>query len=417
MVEHTHSWAFNTHWKRAIILVDMNAFFASIEQLDHPELQGRPIGITNGEQGTCLITCSYEARHYGIRTGMRVQYAKKRCPYFIQVPARPERYAQVSRAIMHALQQVTPDIEVFSVDEAFLDISHSQQLWESPLAVARYTQTVVHEASGGVLCSIGMSGDKTTAKFAAKQNKPNGLTIIPPQQAKACLQHVPVTQLCGISKGIGRWLAQRGVITCGDMSKLPIGDLARQFGNPGRRIWHMAQGQDPAPLDKQPDAPKSLGHGKIMPPDTTDHKLIKTYLLHMCEKLAARLRKHHLSARTFRYALRTKTTWLHHKEQLTTPSDEGALIYQAGLRAFRACWHQQGVYQIQITALDPTTTGIQADLFDDITSPPLLNTAVDAINQRYGEFFIAPARLLNRSQMPNVISPAWKPSGHRETIG
>ncbi len=129
-------------WPRAIILVDMNAFFASVEQRDYPELQGRPIGITNGLTGTCIITSSYEARAYGIKTGMRVREAKQLCPDFIQIPARPHRYAQVSTAIMEALTTITPDMEVFSVDEAFLDVTHCQRF-------ARYAGTDCATCQGG----------------------------------------------------------------------------------------------------------------------------------------------------------------------------------------------------------------------------------------------------------------------------
>src|SRR5262245_4120752 len=119
-------------WKRAIILVDMNAFFASIEQRDRPELRGQPLAITNGQQGNCIITCSYEARAFGIYTGMRLNEAKKKCPHLIQIPAHPERYAVVSQKIMAALNDVTPDMEVFSIDEAFLDVTHCQTLWGTP---------------------------------------------------------------------------------------------------------------------------------------------------------------------------------------------------------------------------------------------------------------------------------------------
>src|SRR5476651_2660243 len=115
-------------WPRAIILIDMNAFFASIEQLDHPEWQGRALAVTNGKQGTCIITSSYEARSYGIKTGMRLQEAKRLCRHLIQVPARPDRYVEISRAIMDALTVLTPEIEIFSVDEAFLDVTSCQLL-------------------------------------------------------------------------------------------------------------------------------------------------------------------------------------------------------------------------------------------------------------------------------------------------
>jgi DNA polymerase-4 len=231
-------------WPRAIILADMNAFFASVEQQDHPEWQGLPVGITNGLQGTCIITSSYEARAYGIRTGMRVKEALKLCPDFIQCPARPQRYAGVSSNIMQSLQQITPYIEVFSVDEAFLDVTHCQKLHGRPEEIARRVKKIIYQVSG-VLCSVGVSGDKTTAKYAAKLNKPDGLTVIPPWQSRQRLKEVPVTELCGIAGGIGRFLAEHGVHICGDMAKLPISVLARRFGNPGRRIWYMCQGADP----------------------------------------------------------------------------------------------------------------------------------------------------------------------------
>ena len=269
------------YWERAIILVDMNAFFASIEQNDHPEWQARPIGITNGLRGTCIITSSYEARAWGVKTGMRVKEAQQRCPGFIQVPARPERYAEISTRIMRSLNSITPDVEIFSVDEAFLDVTRCQRLSGTPEQMAQRVKEVVVEASGGALCSIGVSGDKTTAKYAAKLNKPDGMTIIPPWESEERLKDVPVTELCGIAKGVGRFLADRGVYTCGDMASLPIGELARRFGNPGRRIWYMAQGQDPEPLTLKVAAPKSIGHGKVMPPNTTDEDVIMTYIQHM----------------------------------------------------------------------------------------------------------------------------------------
>lgn len=146
-------------WPRAIILVDMNAFFASVEQYDKPEWRGRPVAITNGLQGTCIITCSYEARAMGVKTGMRLKQGYEKCPTLIQCPAHPERYAEVSTSIMSALYNITPDVEVFSVDEAFLDVTHCQKILGSPEEIAHLIKQTVYNASG-LLCSVGMSGDK-----------------------------------------------------------------------------------------------------------------------------------------------------------------------------------------------------------------------------------------------------------------
>ena len=403
-------------WPRAIILVDMNAFFASIEQRDRPEWRGRPVAITNGRQGTCIITCSYEARAYGIKTGMRLKKARVLCPELIQCPAQPERYAATSIAIMEALQDVTPDMEVFSVDEAFLDVTHCQRLLGTPLRMARLVKRRVFEASG-VLCSVGVSGDKTTAKFAAKLHKPDGLTVIPPWEAAQRLHDVPVTALCGIAEGIGGFLAQHGVRRCGEIRHLPISVLARRFGNPGRRIWYMCQGQDPEKLQCEVPAPKSIGHGKVVPPATRDREVLLTYLLHMSEKVGQRLRRHGLEAERFFIGLRTDLGWLADKPRSNGATDDGRIIFELCRKLLLRDWDGEGVHQVQVTALDPQPTSQQSDLFmprDERRER--VNGAADGVNDRYGALTLAPARLLGRSEMPDVIAPAWKPSGHRRTV-
>jgi DNA polymerase IV len=403
-------------WPRAIALVDMNAFFSSIEQRDHSEWRGRPVAITNGLQGSCIITCSYEARAYGVKTGMRLKQARQLCPELIQCPAHPERYAATSAAIMQALQDITPDIEIFSVDEAFLDVTHCQRLLGTPPQIARLAKKKVF-ASSGILCSVGISGDRTTAKFAAKLDKPDGLTIIPPWEAAECLRDVPVTELCGIAEGVGRFLDEHGVHTCGEVKKLPISILARRFGNPGRRIWYMCQGQDPAALQQDVPAPKSIGHGKVVPPDTHDSGVLLTYLMHMSEKVGARLRRHHLQARTFSIGLRTTEGWTGGKLQCVLPTSDGREIMTLCRNVIDAIWQGQGVHQVQVTALDPVASGRQLELFASLDNTrDEINAVMDAVNRRYGELVLAPARLLNRSCMPNVIAPAWKPFGHRQTI-
>ncbi len=406
----------NTPWPRMIALVDMNAFFASIEQADHPEWQGLPVGITNGRTGTCIITCSYEARAYGIKTGMRIREARQRCPDFIQIPAQPGRYAAVSTRIMAALEDITPVIEVFSVDEAFLDLTACQKLWGNAGRMGRLIKQTVHKASG-LSCSVGISGDKTTAKYAAKVNKPDGLTIIPPWEAGERLAPLPVTELCGINTGIGGFLAERNVYTCGDMAKLPISELGRHFGNPGRRIWYMCQGEDPEKVITHISAPKSMGHGKVVPPNTRDKEVIHTYFLHMSEKVATRLRRHHMEAQVFSIGLRIRRGWIGDRLKIACPTQDGHRIMDLCEIVLNDYWRGEGIFQVQVTALRPQLKGRQLSFFEDDTrKTDAFNRVMDSVNERYGEFTLAPARLLNRSEMPNVIAPAWKPFGHRKTI-
>lgn len=399
-----------SYWSRAIILVDMNAFFASVEQLDNPTLQKKPVVVTNGEKGSCIITASYEARAYGVKTGMRLHEAIKRCPELIRCPSRPQRYIEVSKKIMEALECVTPDLEIFSIDEAFLDVTRCQSLYGDPIKIAQLAKATVWEALQ-LPCSVGLSGDKTTAKYAAKRKKPNGLTVILPWEAKATLSKVPVTELCGISYGIGNFLKKYGVIYCGDIEKIPIGILAKRFGNLGRRIWYMCQGADPDPVNTQQNPAKTMGHGKVLPPLTHDEALILTYFQHMSEKVAARLRRHQACAQLFFIGFKQfDRSWAGQKCKVTYPTNDGQTIYVLAKKVFALYWHRHTtVLQVQITALDPHPRMLQGDLFEQIDSEQQArHEIIDKINQRFGELKLAPARLLKKSEMPNVIGPCQK---------
>jgi len=400
-----------------IILVDMNCFFAAVEQQDNPFWRNRPIAVTNGIQGTTIITSSYEARAYGVKTGMRLKEARRLCPELIQAPSRPYRYAEISTNIMESLQSITPDLEVYSVDEAFLDVTHCQSLFGSPLEIAKRVKKTVSDVSG-LTCSVGVSGDKTTAKYAAKLNKPDGLTQILPWESEAVLAPLNITELSGINKGVARFLKDFGVIYCGDMKKIPISIPAKRFGNVGRRIWLMAQGKDPDPIQTRVKPPKTIGHGKVMPPQTRDLNTILTYFQHMTEKVVARLRKHQFKASQFYIGLKTEQGWLQETVKLSLAIDDGTVLFTQCRQFTMKHWQGEGVWQVQVTALNPHPEQ-QRSLFEDnelSVKREQLNATVDLINNRYGEFTIAPSLLIDRSAMPNVIAPSWKPSGHRKTI-
>ncbi len=394
----------------------MNAFFASIEQLDDPALRGKPVGVTNGLTGTCVITSSYEARAYGVKTGMRLKEAEQICPGFIRRPARPVRYAELSTRIMNALtERVSPEMEVFSVDEAFLDVTASQKLLGTPEQIGKHVKDAVFGVSG-IKCSVGISEGKLTAKWAAKQNKPDGLTVLHPDDVRTALADRPVEEICGIAKGMSKYLAAHKAYTCGDVAKLPITILASRWGDIGRRMWSVCRGHDPAPLEFDMPPPQSIGHGKVMPPNTKEKETIRTYLYHMAEKVAARLRKHNFEATRFFVGIRTVHEWQAHKYK-SVPTDDGKLIRLMCEDLLAKHWDGRGAFQVQVTALDPKETAYQHDwLRDNDQRRRALNAAVDDICERFGEFSVSPAPLLARSDMPNVIAPAWRPFGHRQTI-
>lgn len=223
----------------------MNAFFASIEQLLQPKLRNQPIAITNGNHGSCIITSSYPARAYGVRTAMRFSYARLLCPDLIQVSARSSVYEKYSKALMQLLyEEFSPDIEVFSVDEAFLDMTNVYHGYSSPRQLAQAICDCVQRQLS-LPCSVGISGDKTTAKYAAKLHKPSGVTVIEPLISRQILAPVPVQELCGIGPNTAKYLARYGALTCATVCQIPVSILSKKFGMKGQRLWLMCSGKDP----------------------------------------------------------------------------------------------------------------------------------------------------------------------------
>jgi len=406
-------------WPRAILHIDMNAFFASVEQRDFPELRGKPVGVTNGEVGTTLITCSYEARAFGVKTGMRVYDARRLCPGLIQRPARPKVYAAISTRIMHALHDISPDVEVFSVDEAFIDVTHCQRLHGPPEHIARLARQRIHDISGGLPCSIGVAGTKSTAKIASDLQKPNGLTVIPPWEARSRLDGVPMKKLCGLGPNIAEFLSLYGAQTCGDVARLPMTVLARRYGVTGKYLWLACQGKDTDPVAPDVAPPKSMGHGKVLPPHTRSAPVIEIYLRHMCEKVAARLRRYDMQAGQLYVGLRLEAPCEGIGQLFPLPygTPDGKQLFELAWKFLRCRWRGEAVTQVQVTASELRPASGQLDLFPEGNNRVTRRFgAIDRINLRYGEFTVAPATLLGRSTMPNVIAPAWRPDGHRQHI-
>ncbi len=406
-------------WPRAILHVDMNAFFASVEQRDFPELRGKPVGVTNGELGVTLITRSYEARVFGVKTGMRVYEARRLCPGLIQRPARPKVYAAVSTRIMRALRDISPDVEVFSVDEAFLDVTHCQRLHGPPERIAQLTRQRILEASDGLPCSIGVAGNKSIAKIASELERPNGLTVIPPWEARRRLDEIPMEKLCGLGPNIAEFLSRYGARTCGDVARLPLTVLARRYGVTGKYLWLACQGRDTDPVASDIAPPQSIGHGKVLPPRTAAARVVEIYLRHMCEKVAARLRRYDMQAGRLYVGLRLKAPCEDIGQQFTLPyaPPDGKQLFELAREFLRRRWRGAAVTHVQVTALQLRSASDQIELFS-VADPRAFSRfgAIDRINARYGEFTVAPATLLERSTMPNVIAPAWRPDGHRQHI-
>ena len=396
-----------------IALVDMDAFFSSVEQMDNPRLQGCPVGVVNGEQGSTIIAASYEARALGIRTGTSWADARARCPEFVRVVSRPARYSEISNRIMTALQEVTPELEIFSVDEAFLDLTSCQAYYRyQPETIGHLIRATVLKASG-LSCSVGISGDKTTAKWAAKQEKPGGLTLVHPDEAEQRLANIPLTELCGIGPGIAEFFAQYDVYRCGDMKRIPISVPAQRFGNLGRRLWLMAQGRDPAAIDQRAHEPKSLSHGKILPPQVREVTIIHGFFMHMAEKLATRLRRHGYVVQEYHISMRCPEGWRQAWMRTEQGTSDGAEIFRLCKRFLRQHWFGEVVQQIRIHAASPVPSGMQPDFFA-LPGDDSVNQAMDDVNGQFGAFAVHRGSMHSHARSTPVISPAWSRNGMRE---
>ena len=396
--------------------VDMNAFFASIEQRDKPYLRGQPVAITNGVKGSCIITCSYEARAFGIKTGMRFIDAKNKCPGLIRCASDPQKYTKVSSNIMEILYDISPDIEIYSVDEAFLDLTRCKKIYSSPLDVAYLIKDRLFRLLN-LPCSIGISTNKSNAKFAAKMKKPDGIMIMNPSESESILSTYPVKDLCGVSNGIQSFLNYHGVFICGDMKNIPISILGKRYGNIGRKIWLMAQGKDFEELKLHIDLPKSIGHGKVTKPNLRDEYEIKKILHLMSEKVARRMREHAYESNIFSIGLRKKHEWVTKKYKTINYTNDGNDIFSLCLKLINCDLIRSGIYQVQITATNPRPINIQNDLFsENLSNRSCLNYTIDEVNKKFGSLVLQPARLLKKLNSPDVISPSWRPSGYKKSV-
>jgi DNA polymerase-4 len=232
-------------WPRTILHADMDAFYASVEQLDNPQLRGKPLLIGVDHPRSVVSTASYEARPFGVGSAMPMVEAKRRCPQAIIVPPRMQRYAEVSEQIMTVFHDFSPHIEPLSLDEAFVDLTGSERLLGPPDVVAHNLKAAVKRATGGLNVSVGVSGCKYVAKVASDVNKPNGLLVVPPDEMVAFLAPLPVSRLWGVGKRGEEQLKNLDLRTIGDVANADPLWLKQRLGSMGVHVYALAHADDP----------------------------------------------------------------------------------------------------------------------------------------------------------------------------
>lgn len=279
-----------------ILHIDFDSFFASVEQQANPELRGKPIGVSGTRdpkvQSSIIVAASKEAKKKGIKTGFSIQQARRRCPAFLTTVPHFEKYSTVHKKWVAVLGAFSPTIEVFSIDEAFLDITHWIDVWKyTPDRVGGLVKNAVRNSLGNVItASVGIAGNKTMAKLATGFGKPDGLTVFQTTDYADALKAVSAEKLCGIGGRLGRRLAALGAVSAYDVGLLPEKLLRRHFGIYGVQLKQMGQGCLDEPLVTETVFPKSIGHTRILAPNLTIPEL-DFILRELCEMVACRARK------------------------------------------------------------------------------------------------------------------------------
>ncbi|MFV0421994.1 DNA polymerase IV [Oleidesulfovibrio sp.] len=282
-------------WQRCIMHIDMDAFFASVEQLDNPELRGKPVIVGGGKRGV-VAAASYEARRYGVRSAMPSWQAQRLCPRGIFVKGRMHRYKEVSAKVMAVLGGFSPVVEQASVDEAYLDATGCERLFGPPEEMAQRIRVAVRQTTG-LSCSVGVAPVKFLAKIASDVNKPDGLFVLPPEAVADFLAQLPVGSIPGVGKRFVDDLKALGIRTAGDVGRYPESFWQRRFGKGGISLFARAQGIDSRPVEPYTQA-KSESAENTFEEDTDDKELLKTWLLRQAERVGRNQRRMGLNGRT-----------------------------------------------------------------------------------------------------------------------
>lgn len=363
------------NWTTLIAHVDMDAFFASIEQMWDASLKEQPVVVTANPQSKTIIAASYEAKALGLKVGSRLQESSN----VIIKHSSLAKYQELSQQIMNKLATLTPAMEVFSIDEAFLDFTGMENIYPDEETLINTIQSMIL-SSFGLTCSVGLSENKSLAKVASKVKKPHGSFIIPPNTGADYLSHKPVSTLCGIGDRMTKLLNQHGVINCGDIHKIPISLLSSRFGQIGRQVWHMCLGKGPTSLNLNHTLPKSMGNSACIKPDTYHYQDLYALIDPLCYKIAYRLRSQKLYAQSFTITLyqhKSKIQYHYKTETYTHYYDD---IHQGALALSSLPW------PLFITRIAIRTVDIQSTKHIDLlnSNSPHPEDVMDRVNQRFG---------------------------------
>jgi nucleotidyltransferase/DNA polymerase involved in DNA repair len=386
---------------RAILHLDMDAFFAAVEQLDHPEYRGKPVVVgadPRGGQGRGVVAaCSYEARPYGIRSALPISRAYRLCPTAVFVRPRMSRYAEASAAVFAILRQTTDLVEPLSIDEAFLDVTGSQRALGSAEAIGRALKARIRSELG-LPASVGIAPNKFLAKIACDLGKPDGLVVVPAGGERAFLDPLPIGRLWGVGPKTEARLRGMGYQTVGQLARAAPETLEAFFGKSGREVWELANGKDDRDVVPE-QAAKSVGAEHTFEQDTADLDLMRRTLLALCDRVGGRLRREGVLAEGVTLKFRDhRFRTLTRAATLDQASDVGDDLFKLAWNLLQHVqWKGSRIRLLGVTATRLLNAGAereQLSLFHHRADRARrLAQTVDAIHQRFGQEAITRASL------------------------
>jgi DNA polymerase IV len=397
-----------------ILHVDMDAFYASVATRDRPELRDLPVIVGGGYRGV-ILSCNYVARAYGIRSGMPSTRARRLCPQAVRVTADHDMFSTVSSAVMENFRKVTPQVEVVSLDEAFLDVRGSTRRLGSPVEIAEQLRATIHDEQG-ITCSVGVAASISVAKLASRRAKPDGVVVVPPEEITSFLHPLDVGELYGVGEKTQAMLHRLGLVTVGDVAHTPLRTLQRAVGEGlGSQLHELAWGSDSRQVSPGRvsasfghggyggDPDKSMGAQETFGRDIDDREVILRELLALTAKVAGRMRVAGVAGRTVSITVRfADFTTITRSRTIPEATDMTQELYRAAVRLYDALGLQRArlrLVGVRVEGLVPrTAVQRQGILGERERGWSDADRAVDRATRRFGSSAVRPASLIDREE-------------------
>ena len=385
-----------------VLHVDMDAFFASVELLERPDLRGRPVIVAHDSARSVVTAATYEARKFGVNSAMPLALAKRRCPQAIVLEPHFERYSHYSGIVMSICDDLTPRVERLGIDEAFLDVAGARAAVGSPIEVATILRARVL-ADTGLICSVGAAATKFVAKLASSRAKPNGLLVIPRDDTVAFLHPLPISALWGVGGKTEETLQRLGLRTVGQLAETPVPVLTRSIGPAAAAKLHdLAWGIDPRTVQTRAEE-KSVGHEVTFETDVVDPQVVRREILRLSGMVAQRLRRAQLTGRTVVLKLRFHDfSTITRSRTLADATDIGRRIYDEVSEIYEAVANTTDrdlrIRLVGVRVEQLGEAGGQQALWDDNDDWSEVEDVMDAVSARFGRGTVTQASLLGNNR-------------------